>query len=206
MSRYTALPDPFVKELDSIPGFRELTAGFTLCPECERCERSVVYLTPSEQTRARAMDLRLYGKGSATRMNRQGCKCPFYQGAAHGCGHYDARPLICHLFPLDIVEHEDREGEYWWVLFGACAEVERGKLVGRIEEARRLAAEIDRRMPEELRRAFMADAGGAVFEPVFYEHPVHYLVPLSMPVSGPSGQVEDPDRIARAQRDPRPVR
>jgi hypothetical protein len=29
----------------------------------------------------------------------------------------------------------------------------------------------------------MADAGGAVFEPVFYEHQVHYLLPLTAPSS-----------------------
>ena len=44
MGRYSMLPDPFVAELRSIPGFLELTTGYTLCPECERCERSVVYL------------------------------------------------------------------------------------------------------------------------------------------------------------------
>ncbi len=177
MSRYTPLPDPFVQELLEIPGFLEFTEGFTLCPECERCERSVVYLTPKEQVAARSVGLKLYGKGAATRMNRHGCKCPFYAGAAGGCREYQNRPLICHLFPLDIVEHED-DGGYWWVLFGACAEVARGKLMGRVEEARRLAREIDRRMPEELRRAFMADAGDAIFEPVFYESPIHYLLPL----------------------------
>ncbi len=180
MSRYTALPDPFVSELLAIPGFRELTEGFSLCPECERCERSLVYLSPAEQRNARELGLRLYGKGSATRLNRKGCQCPFYLGATGGCSSYADRPLICHLFPLDIIEHEEDE-TYWWVLFGACEEVARGKLVGRVEEARRLAAEIDRRMPDELRRSFMADADAAVFEPVFYDHPIHYLLPLTPP-------------------------
>lgn len=178
MGRYTALPDPFVKELETIPGFVEFTTGYTLCGECERCERSVVYLTPHEQREAAEAGLRLYGRGAATRMNRQGCRCPFYGGAGTGCLHYASRPLICHLFPIDIVEHED-DGTHWWVLFGACAEVDRGKLAGRVEDARRIAREIDRRLPDHLRRAFMADAEGAVFEPVFYEHPVHYLLPLS---------------------------
>lgn len=180
MSRYTTLPDPFVAELLAIPGFREFTEDFSLCPECERCERSLVYLTPHEQGAARELDLRLYGKGSATRLNRKGCRCPFYLGAAHGCGNYQDRPLICHLFPLDIVEHEEGE-TYWWVLFGACEEVARGKLRGRVEEARCLATEIDRRMTDELRASFMADADAAVFEPVFYEHPIHYLLPLTPP-------------------------
>lgn len=182
MARYTALPDPFVKELERIPGFVEFTTGYTLCAECERCERSVVYLTPHEQGVAGAEGLRLYGKGSATRMNRQGCRCPFYGGAEQGCMHYTARPLICHLFPIDIVEHEE-DGSHWWVLFEACAEVARGKLKGRVEEARRIASEIDRRLPDGLRRAFMADAEGAVFEPTFYEHPIHYLLPLTPPRS-----------------------
>ncbi|HWA57206.1 MAG TPA: YkgJ family cysteine cluster protein [Gemmatimonadales bacterium] len=180
MARYTRLPDPFVKELEAIPGFLELTTGYSLCGECERCERSVVYLTPHEQAEARSEGLPLYGRGAATRMNRQGCRCPFYGGASRGCLHYTARPLICHLFPIDIVEHED-DGSHWWVLFGACAEVARGKLAGRVEEARRVAAEIDRRLPDQLRRAFVADAAGAVFEPVFYDHPIHYLLPLTLP-------------------------
>ncbi len=180
MSRYTALPDPFIAELLAIPGFREFTEGFSLCPECERCERSLVYLTPAEQARARELDLRLYGKGSATRLNRKGCRCPFYLGAAGGCAAYADRPLICHLFPIDIIEREE-DDTYWWVLFGACEEVARGKLTGRSGEARRLAEEIDRRMPDELRRSFMADADAAVFEPVFYDHPIHYLLPLTPP-------------------------
>lgn len=182
MSRFTSLPDPFVQQLLALPGFKELTSGFTLCPECERCERSVVYLTPREQVAARELDLRMYGKGSATRINRAGCKCPFYQGAASGCGIYLDRPLICHLFPIDIVEHEEEDG-HWWVLFGACEEVARGQLKGRVEEARTLARQIDRIMPDELRRAFMADAAGAVAEPGFYDHPVHYLLPLTPPAA-----------------------
>jgi Fe-S-cluster containining protein len=180
MARYTTLPDPFIAELRLIPGFRDLTEGFSLCPQCERCERSLVYLTPREQTAARALGTRLYGQGSATRLNRKGCGCPFYLGPNRGCGIYQNRPLICRLFPLDIIQHEEDE-TYWWVLFGACAEVARGRLQGRVEEARRLATEIDRRMPDELRRSFMADADAAVFEPVFYQDPIHYLLPLSAP-------------------------
>lgn len=180
MARHTSLPDPFVKELETIPGFVQFTTGYSLCPECERCERSVVYLTAHEQRAAQAEGIRLYGSGPATRMNRQGCRCPFYEGPLKGCARYDDRPLICRLFPLDIVEHED-DGSHWWVLFGACEEVARGKLRGRVDEALRLAREIDRRMPDALRLAFMADASGAVFEPVFYEHPIHYLLPLSPP-------------------------
>lgn len=176
----TALPDPFVAQLRTIPGFLELTEGFTLCPECERCERSIVYLTPREQLNARNAGLRLYGKGGATRVNRVGCSCPFYLGPSEGCEIYPDRPLICNLFPLDIVEHEE-DGRHWWVLFGACAEVERGRLKGRVEEARTLATAIDRLMPDELRLAFMADAEGAVFEPEFYDHPIYYLLPLTPP-------------------------
>jgi len=140
----------------------------------------VVYLTPREQAAAARLGLRLYGKGPATRMNRQGCRCPFYEGPERGCAHYRSRPLICHLFPFDVVEHETAAGTYWWVLFGACEEVARGKLEGRIEEARQVAAEIDRRMPDPLKRSLLADAAGAVFEPVFYRYPIHYLVPVTL--------------------------
>lgn len=177
MSRYRILPDPFVAELERIPGFLELTSGFTLCPECERCERSLVYLTPREQARAKELGLRLYGQGSASRMNRQGCRCPFYGGPESGCRNYADRPLICNLFPLDILEHEEEE-RFWWVAYGACAEVARGKLRNRLGELKALAAEIDRRMPLDLKRAFMADAEGAVYEPEFYRHPIHYLLPV----------------------------
>jgi len=198
MSRYTTLPDPFVAELLAIPSFRELTQGFSLCPECERCERSLVYLTPREQLAARSLDFRLYGTGGATRLNRKGCDCPFYLGADHGCRAYEDRPLICRLFPLDVIERED--GTFWWVLFGACEEVARGKLVGRIDEARRLAAEIDRRLPTELREAFMGDAEGAVFEPTFYEHPIHYLLPLTPPPHPPEAETRLPRRMPAGQR------
>ncbi len=180
MGRHFSLPDPFVAELRTIPGFLELTTGYTLCGECERCERSVVYLTPREQVSARGLDLRLYGKGAATRINRQGCRCPFYDQATYGCEIYPDRPLICNLFPLDILENE-ADGRYWWVAFGACEEVARGKLRGRVEELRALATEIDRRMPIGLKQSFMADADGAVFEPEFYRHPIHFLLPVSLP-------------------------
>jgi Fe-S-cluster containining protein len=178
MGRHTLLPDPFAAQLDAIPGFRELTTGYTLCAECERCERSLVYLTPRERRSAETMGLRLYGRGGATRINRQHCRCPFYGGPENGCTIYHSRPLICRLFPLDVVEREE-DGSYWWVLFGACAEVARGKLRGRIAQARAVAVEIDRRMPDELRHAFMADADGALYEPVFHREPIHYLVPLA---------------------------
>ncbi len=180
MGRYTTLPDPFVTELRTIPGFLALTSGFTLCPECERCERSIVYLTPGEQGAARTAGLRLYGRGGATHLNRQGCKCPFYDRATFGCQIYPDRPLICNLFPLDILEHED-EGGYWWVVYGACEEVARGKLRNQLEHLKALAVEIDRRMPLQLKRSFLADADGAVFEPEFYRHPIHYLLPVSLP-------------------------
>ena len=146
---------------------------------CERCERSVVYLSPRERAGAAESGQRVYGNGGGSRLNRQGCRCPFYLGPSQGCAAYEDRPLICNLFPLDIIEREE-DGQYWWVLFGACEEVARGKLAGRIEEARELAREIDRRMPDDLKQAFMADAGAALFEPVFYEHPIHFLVPLSL--------------------------
>ena len=179
MPDFSRLPDPFIAELRAIPGFRELTEGYTLCAECERCERSVVYLSPHERAQAPALGLRLYGRGGATRINRQGCRCPFYAGPSAGCRVYEHRPLICNLFPIDMLER-DEDGRYWWVLFGACEEVARGKLKGRVEEARSLALEIDRRMPDALKRAFMADADGALFEPVFYEHPIYYLVPVTL--------------------------
>jgi hypothetical protein len=118
------------------------------------------------------------------------------------------------------VEREE-DDTYWWVLFGACEEVARGKLTGKVETARRLAREIDRRMPAELRRSFMEDADGAVFEPVFYDHPIHYLVPLTPPqrenwgtergngergnrkhVIPTSVATRDPSKSARTHRDP----
>ena len=180
MTRYSSLPDPFVTELRTIPDFLELTTGFTLCPECERCERSIVYLTRREQPAAAALGLHLYGRGAATRINRQGCKCPFYDPATFGCEIYAHRPLICNLFPLDILENE-ADGRYWWVAYGACEEVARGKLRNKLGRLRTLAEEIDRRMPLELKRSFMDDAAGAVYEPEFYRHPIHYLLPVTLP-------------------------
>ena len=180
MTRFSILPDPFVAELRTIPGFLELTTGYTLCPECERCERSVVYLSPREQVAARRLGLKVYGQAGATRLNRQGCKCPFYAPATFGCQIYPERPLICNLFPLDILNHES-DGRHWWVAYGACAEIQRGKLKGKLSQLRALASEIDRRMPADLKEAFIADAAGAVYEPEFYRHPIHYLLPLTLP-------------------------
>jgi|GEM_PF-805462 len=178
------LPDPFVAELRTIPGFLELTTGFTLCSECERCERSLVYLTQAEQTAARRAGMRLYGTGGAARWNRSGCKCPFYDQATFGCEIYANRPLICNLFPLDLIEHEE-DYTFWWVAYGACEEVRRGKLAGRLAELTSLAREIDRRMPMELKRAFLDDSAGAVWEPEFYRHTVHYLFEVERPFPAP---------------------
>lgn len=177
MRRYRTLPDPFVAELQRIPGYDDLMTGYTQCASCQRCERSLVYLTPSEQRGAERAGLRVYGEGAAARINRVGCKCPFYRPSDAACTAYLDRPLICHLFPLDLLEGED--GHPWWALFGACDEVRKGKLVGRVGAFRRLAREIDRRMPLALKQALLADAKDAVPEPVFYRYPVHWLVPVS---------------------------
>ncbi len=181
MKRALPLPDRFVEVLQRIPGFLDLTTGFTLCPECERCERSVVFLTPAEQRNARRAGLPLYrhngtAQGAATAWNRLSCDCPFYESATVTCGIYPQRPLICQLFPLDILAGDD--GRYWWVVYEACEEVRRGKLQGRLDELRDLAREIDRRMPWELKEAFVNDADGAVDEPEFTRRPIHYLCPV----------------------------
>jgi hypothetical protein len=42
----------------------------------------------------------------------------------------------------------------------------------------------------------MADADAAVFEPVFYEHPIHYLLPLSAPGTGASTKPSSVQRLA----------
>ncbi len=177
MKRAPPLPDPFVEELQQIPGFLELTTGFTLCAECARCERSVVYLTPAEQGQARGAGLPLFGSGLTAMWNRLGCDCPFYEAATVSCGIYVHRPLICRLFPLDILAGDD--GQYWWVVYEACEEVRRGKLRSKLVELRRLAAEIDRRMPRHLKEAFVSDADRAVDEPEFASRPIHYLCPVA---------------------------
>ncbi len=162
MGRYSFLPDPFVAELRRIPGFRELTEGYTLCPECERCERSVVYLSPRERAAAVDSGRTVYGTGGGSRLNRQGCRCPFYLGPSRGCAAYEDRPLICNLFPLDIIEREE-DGQYWWVLFGACEEVARGKLPG---TSRRGAGIGQRDRPADARRSQAGLHGGCGGSPV----------------------------------------
>lgn len=178
MPRQRTLPDHFVTRLRQLPGYRELMTGYTRCPSCEKCERSIVYLTPGEQENAGARGLRLYGQGAATRLNRAGCKCPFYEPASFRCTAYAERPLICNLFPMDLLERES-DGRHWWVLFGACDEVRLGRLRGKVEAFRRLARRINREMPVELKRALVADAAGAVPEPGFYDYPIHWLVPVA---------------------------
>ncbi len=123
-----------------------------------RAERGL----PLAQRSAReqwTLGLRMYGTGRRTRLNRQGCRCPFYQGPGRGCAAYEDRPLICNLFPLDIIEREE-DGQ---LLVGAVRRLRgsgaRQARRGEIDEARELATEIDRRMPDDLPQAFMADAG-----------------------------------------------
>ena len=74
----------------------------------------MVYLSPRERAGAVESGRRVYGKGGGSRLNRQGCRCPFYLGPSKGCAAYEDRPLICNLFPLDIIEREE-DGQYWWV-------------------------------------------------------------------------------------------
>lgn len=178
MPRHRTLPDPFVSRLRQMPGYRELMTDYTRCPSCEKCERSIVYLTPREQLNARDAGLRLYGQGAATRLNRAGCKCPFYAPETFQCTAYLERPLICNLFPMDLLER-DEDGRHWWVLFGACDEVRLGRLQGKVDAFRRLARRIDAAMSLDLKRALVADAAGAVPEPGFYDHAIHWLVPAS---------------------------
>ncbi len=178
MPRLRALPDPFVATLKTLPGFQELMTNYTHCPTCEKCERSLVYLTPREQAGAERLELRTYGEGAATRLNRVGCKCPFYTPETFQCSAYLDRPLICNLFPVDLLEREE-DGRHWWVLFGACDEVRLGRLQSKIPAFRRLARAIDRTMPIELKRSLVADAADAVAEPVFYRYPIHWLLPVS---------------------------
>ncbi|MGH7532922.1 MAG: YkgJ family cysteine cluster protein [Gemmatimonadales bacterium] len=178
MPRHRTLPDPFVAILRKFPGYDALMTNYTHCPSCEKCERSIVYLTPREQAGAARAGLPTYGTGAATRLNRAGCKCPFYAPETFQCTAYLDRPLICNLFPLDLLERE-RDGRHWWVLFGACDEVRLGRLKGKVPAFRRLARLIDRRMPLALKRALVADAAGAVPEPGFYRYPIHWLVPVS---------------------------
>ncbi|MEP6745097.1 MAG: hypothetical protein ABJB33_06330, partial [Gemmatimonadota bacterium] len=68
MPRLRALPDPYVATLKTLPGYRELMTNYTHCPTCEKCERSLVYLTPREQVGAERLALRTYGEGAATRL------------------------------------------------------------------------------------------------------------------------------------------
>ena len=172
------LPDPFVARLRQMPGYRELMTDYTRCPTCEKCERSIVYLTPQEQANAKHQGLRLYGTGTASRLNRAGCKCPFYAPETFQCTAYLERPLICNLFPMDLLEREE-DGRHWWVLFSACDEVRLGRLRGKVAAFRRLARRIDAEMPLDLKRSLVADAAGAVPEPGFYDYPIHWLVRAS---------------------------
>ena len=178
MTRLRALPDPFVTTLKTLPGYHELMTNYTHCPTCEKCERSLVYLTPREQAGADRLALRTYGEGAATRLNRAGCKCPFYEPSTFQCSAYLDRPLICNLFPVDLLEREEA-GRHWWVLFGACDEVRIGRLKTKLAAFRRLARAIDRAMPGDLKRSLVADAAGAVAEPVFYRYPIYWLMPVS---------------------------
>lgn len=171
-------PDRFTQILGSIPLYKKLMSGFTLCGECERCERSVVYLTPEEQQSAKRVKLRMYGEGGAARINRDGCKCPYYVRETKLCGAYESRPLICRMFPIDLIENDD-DGKFWWVAFTACEEVRRGKLKGRLAELKKLAQQIDKAMPKELKREYTADHANVVAEPVFHNFPIHYLVEAS---------------------------
>jgi Fe-S-cluster containining protein len=178
MPRLRALPDPYVKTLKQLPGYEELMTNYTQCPTCEKCERSLVYLTPREQLGADRLGFRTYGEGAAARLNRVGCKCPFYEPSTFRCNAYLDRPLICNLFPVDMLEREE-DGKHWWVLFGACDEVRIGTLKSKLQAFKRLARAVDRTMPLELKQALVADAAGAVAEPVFYRYPIHWLLPVS---------------------------
>lgn len=173
-------PEPFAFDLEAMPLYKKLMSGFTLCGECERCERSVVYLTPREQKSAIKEGIRLYGGGGAVRINREHDACGYYNKQTHRCDGYSTRPLICRLFPIDLLEREDDDNRLWWSVFEGCEEVARGKLKGRIPELKKLARQIDKEMPRALKLAYASGDGDWVAEPEFVERKIHYLVPATL--------------------------
>jgi Fe-S-cluster containining protein len=64
---------------------------------------------PAARARGRFID------GTAFFLNHN--RCAFLDRRTGKCRIYDARPLDCRLFPLDIIEED---GEYYWCVFTTC--------------------------------------------------------------------------------------
>mgnify|MGYP003694232243 CR=1 FL=1 len=121
MGRYSFLPDPFVAELRRIPDSGSSPRATPSAPSARGASERGLPLAQerAEPWRAAGGCMR---KGGGSRLNRQGCRCPFYLGPSKGCAACEDRPLICNLFPLDIIRARGGRS----VLVGAIRRVRSG--------------------------------------------------------------------------------
>lgn len=91
------------------------------CATCRRCEENVglVYLLKDEVHRATAAGARVVApfesRGYIARSETGWCQC--FDPTSGRCMIYDARPLCCRLYPLDLMKFGH---EIWWVIHQDC--------------------------------------------------------------------------------------
>ncbi|HEX8737695.1 MAG TPA: YkgJ family cysteine cluster protein [Pyrinomonadaceae bacterium] len=95
--------------------FEDLNFG-AVCPDCQGQCCQMPWLNDDERHLARRFpEATKFIDGTAFFLNHN--RCAFLDRQTGKCRIYDARPLDCRLFPLDIIEED---GEYYWCVFTTC--------------------------------------------------------------------------------------
>ncbi len=103
--------------------FKDLNFA-AVCPDCRGQCCQLPWLNEDEQQRLALQfpEAINFIDGTAFLLNHQACV--FLDRQTGKCRIYEARPLDCRLFPLDIVE---QDGEYYWCVFTTCPNWEKMK-------------------------------------------------------------------------------
>lgn len=91
------------------------------CDTCRLCEENVglVYVFKKEAARSESLrrsTCKTSESVAYVQRTRDGW-CTHFSVEAGRCGVYEARPLCCRLYPLDLMQ---LDGEIWWVLHSEC--------------------------------------------------------------------------------------
>lgn len=110
------MPEQTLSEFEELVNvFQELNFE-AACPDCRGQCCQMPWLTDDERHLAERFPeaIKFIG-GAAFFLNHK--RCAFLDRQSGKCRIYEARPLDCRLFPLDIIE---QDGEYYWCIFTTC--------------------------------------------------------------------------------------
>jgi len=115
------------------------------CEKCRLCEENVglVYVLEDELDLIRSRGILFKttsgGVNYVVRSPEGWCSC--FEPTTNKCKVYDARPLCCRIYPLDLTEID---GEVWWVIHTNCRISERFQREKHLDLLVALTTEIER--------------------------------------------------------------